>query len=170
MAIKHLHGSSASFFLWKTRSHDWNYVTTRRQDALSRKADKAYTKRKMALLVSRVSALLKEESDEPSMAKKCLSCDRAFNKLSFKELELVQQVQYYCAYFNYICFGARAVSPAGEAASSPLQAEIRASDAAVEATTRELGRHAEQNPPPTLPEARALRMNAHTTPRGPPRS
>lgn len=46
----------------------------------------------MALLVSRVSALLREESDEPSMAKKCLSCDRAFNKLSFKELELAQQV------------------------------------------------------------------------------
>jgi len=40
-----------------------------------------------------VSALLKEESDEPSMAKKCLSCDRAFNKLSFKDLELVQQVR-----------------------------------------------------------------------------
>lgn len=62
------------------------------QEALSQKADKAYTKRKMALLVFRVSALLKEESDEPSMAKKCLSCDRAFNKLSFKELELAQQV------------------------------------------------------------------------------
>eukprot|EP00903_Cladosiphon_okamuranus_P006429 g6291.t1 len=62
------------------------------QEALSRKADKAYTKRKMALLVSRVSALLKEESDEPSMAKKCLSCDRAFNKPSFKELELAQQL------------------------------------------------------------------------------
>lgn len=46
----------------------------------------------MALLVSRVSALLQEESEEPSMAKKCLSCDRAFNKLSFKELELAQQV------------------------------------------------------------------------------
>ena len=60
---------------------------------MSRKADKAYTKRKMALLVSRVSALLKEESDEPSMAKKCLSCDRAFNKLSIKDLELVQQVR-----------------------------------------------------------------------------
>ncbi|CAM9591773.1 unnamed protein product [Ectocarpus sp. 4 AP-2014] len=61
------------------------------QEALARKADKAYTKRKMALLVSRVSALLHEESEEPSMAKKCLSCDRAFNKLSFKELELAQQ-------------------------------------------------------------------------------
>ncbi|CAM9246796.1 unnamed protein product [Ectocarpus sp. 8 AP-2014] len=61
------------------------------QEALARKADKAYTKRKMALLVSRVSALLQEESEEPSMAKKCLSCDRAFNKLSFKELELAQQ-------------------------------------------------------------------------------
>ncbi|CAM9301379.1 unnamed protein product [Ectocarpus fasciculatus] len=61
------------------------------QEALARKADKAYTKRKMALLVSRVSALLQEESEEPSMAKKCLSCDRAFNKLSFKELELAHQ-------------------------------------------------------------------------------
>lgn len=59
---------------------------------MARKADKAYTKRKMALLVSRVSALLQEESEEPSMTKKCLSCDRAFNKLSFKELELAQQV------------------------------------------------------------------------------
>lgn len=48
----------------------------------------------MAVLVSRVSALLKEESDEPSMAKKCLSCDRAFNKLSFKDLELAEQVSY----------------------------------------------------------------------------
>lgn len=64
-------------------------IGTVQQEALSRKADKAYTKRKMALLVSRVSALLKEESDEPSMAKKCLSCDRAFNKFSFKELEQV---------------------------------------------------------------------------------
>lgn len=72
--------------------HDWNLVA-RHQEALSRKADKAYTKRKMAVLVARVSALLKEESDEPSMAKKCLSCDRAFNKLSFKDLELVQQVR-----------------------------------------------------------------------------
>eukprot|EP00752_Nemacystus_decipiens_P014341 g12759.t1 len=62
------------------------------QEALARKADKAYTKRKMTLLVSRVSALLKEESDEPSMAKKCLSCDRAFNKLSFNELELARQL------------------------------------------------------------------------------
>lgn len=68
-------------------------IETILQEALSRKADKAYTKRKMALLVSRVSSLLKEESDEPSMAKKCLSCDRAFNKLSFKELEIAQQVQ-----------------------------------------------------------------------------
>ncbi|CAM9145443.1 unnamed protein product, partial [Scytosiphon promiscuus] len=62
------------------------------QEALSRKADKAYTKRKMSLLVSRVSALLREESDEPSMAKKCLSCDRTFNKLSFTDLELAQKL------------------------------------------------------------------------------
>lgn len=67
-------------------------IETVLQEALSRKADKTYTKRKMALLVSRVSALLKEESDVPSMTKKCLSCDRAFNKLSFQELELAQQV------------------------------------------------------------------------------
>ncbi|CAM9857942.1 unnamed protein product, partial [Hapterophycus canaliculatus] len=61
------------------------------QEALSRKADKAYTKRKMSLLVSRVSALLKEETDEPSMAKKCLSCDRTFDKLSFADMELARK-------------------------------------------------------------------------------
>lgn len=75
--------------VFSAKLHHWNSNT---QEALSRKADKAYTKRQMAVLVSRVSALLKEESDEPSMAKKCLSCDRAFNKLSFKDLELAQQV------------------------------------------------------------------------------
>ena len=63
------------------------------QEALSRKADKSYTKRKMAILVTRVSALLKDDADEPTLAKqKCLSCDRAFNKTSFRDLELAYRV------------------------------------------------------------------------------
>lgn len=62
------------------------------QEALSQKADKSYTKRQMAILVARVSALLKDDVDEPTLAKKkCLSCDRVFNKSSFQEL--ARQVQ-----------------------------------------------------------------------------
>ena len=47
----------------------------------------------MAILVTRVSALLKDDADEPTLAKqKCLSCDRAFNKTSFRDLELAYRV------------------------------------------------------------------------------
>lgn len=47
----------------------------------------------MAMLVTRVSALLKDDADEPTLGKqKCLSCDRVFNKTSFRDLELAYRV------------------------------------------------------------------------------
>lgn len=54
---------------------------------MSKKADKTHTKRQMSVVLERVSALLNDESDKPSFStKRCLSCDRIFNKASFQEL------------------------------------------------------------------------------------